>query len=99
MELGRRVGRGWAVAGRFRFGGNENEMTGYVNHFLSELRRDLPNVLVQDIGGPDVLAEARRIAPPQWDGNLRAYQPKWAVGLCFNSCVSTHYDSLPLRCR
>src|SRR3569833_2000827 len=92
-QLGHRVVRGWAAQGRFNFGGNENHMARYVDHFLSELRRDFPNVIVQDIGGPDVLAEARRIAPSQWDGDLGRYQPKWAIGLYFNKNVSTRCDS------
>lgn len=59
-------------------------MANYVQYFLSCIRADFPNIIVDyELGGPDSLASTKRIAGG-WDGNLSKYLPKFAVGIHFN---------------
>ncbi|KAL2692444.1 hypothetical protein Neosp_002853 [[Neocosmospora] mangrovei] len=82
-RLGRTVIQEWARGdGDFRFGGDPTQMTSYVEEFLGAIRRDFPRVLLGSVGGPDVIAEAKRT--PGWDGNLFRYIPKKAAGIYYN---------------
>ncbi|RKK99399.1 hypothetical protein BFJ68_g13275 [Fusarium oxysporum] len=59
-------------------------MAEYVNEFLRALRADFPRVIVGNVGGPEVVAEARRMPGGGWDGNLSLFLPKRAGGIFFN---------------
>ncbi|KAM3512999.1 hypothetical protein MY11210_003399 [Beauveria gryllotalpidicola] len=52
--------------------------------FTGATEADFPRVLIDDIGGADVVAEARRLPPGHWDGDLFNYSPKKAGGIYFN---------------
>lgn len=87
QNVGYSVVDGWAKDARsFKFGGDLNQMPRYVDEFLRAIRNDFPRVILADVGGPDVIAETRRI--PGWDGNLLCYIPKQATGLFYNKSVS-----------
>lgn len=69
-------------------------MDAYVDHFLSSLRADFPTIIVRRLGGPDILAQARRMPGNLWNGDLSNYKPKQAVGVYYNQCVShTHLST------
>ncbi|KAF5725080.1 hypothetical protein FMUND_174 [Fusarium mundagurra] len=83
-RLGATVAREWRRGGGFVFRGDVNRMQEYVNEFLRALRADFPRVIVGNVGGPEVVAEARRMPGGGWDGNLSHYLPKKAGGIFFN---------------
>ncbi|KAM3426583.1 hypothetical protein NHJ13734_009371 [Beauveria thailandica] len=74
---------GWSTIG-VTFGGDISLIPNYVDEFLRATEADFPRVLIDDIGGADVVAEARRLPPRHWDGNLFNYSPKKAGGIYFN---------------
>lgn len=78
----------WHRDRRHRFGGDVRHMSAYVDHFISALRADFPNIVIDHLGGPDVLAQTRRVDGGSWNGNLLDYKPKNAIGLFFNYRVS-----------
>lgn len=59
--LGVLVVKEWHADRRHQFGGNIEKMAAYVDHFLTALREDFPNIVVDDLGGPDVLAFTKRL--------------------------------------
>ncbi|KAK5999098.1 hypothetical protein PT974_01486 [Cladobotryum mycophilum] len=83
-NLGLTVAQEWNRVGAFRFAGDLSRMAEYVNEYLRAVRNDFPHVVLRDIGGPDVIAEAKRLPVSFWDGNLFAYSPKMCSGICFN---------------
>lgn len=88
-NLGRLVTREWQRKGNFQFQGDTNQMGEYVNTFLRTARNDFFRVVVAPLGGPEVIAEARRsVAGGNWDGNLNRYRPKYAGGIYFDANVS-----------
>ncbi|KPM42508.1 hypothetical protein AK830_g4046 [Neonectria ditissima] len=87
-SVGVTVVREWDRLGTFRFGGDVTQMSTYVDQFLHALRSDFPRVLLGSLGGPDVIAESRRI--PGWDGNLLRYAPKKAGGIYYNMSKVSH---------
>ncbi|KAM0350578.1 hypothetical protein ACHAPU_003062 [Fusarium lateritium] len=83
QRIGHAVIQGWAKDnGGFRFGGDSNQMPTYVKEFLLAVRADFPRVIMSDLGGHDVIAQAKRT--PGWDGNLFRYLPKKAAGIYYN---------------
>lgn len=62
----------------------------YVNHFLSAIRNDFPNISIDNIGSADVIAAADRTVNA-WNGDVNHYWPKGAVIITFNHCVSFDY--------
>ncbi|KPM42476.1 hypothetical protein AK830_g4051 [Neonectria ditissima] len=83
--LGNLVVQEWHRTPEFRFAGDVSYMNAYVDHFLFALRKEFPNVVIENLGGPEVLAATRRLPKGQWNGDLWAYRPKSSVGLYFNS--------------
>jgi hypothetical protein len=67
--------------------GGPQQMGVYVNHFLSAIRNDFPNISIDDIGSADVIAAADRTVNA-WNGDVHHYWPKGAVIITFNHCVS-----------
>ncbi|KAF5648847.1 Stem cell self-renewal Piwi [Fusarium sp. NRRL 25303] len=83
-RLGATVAREWRRSRTFVFRGDVSRMQEYVNEFLRALRADFPRVIVGNFGGPEVVAEARRMPGGGWDGNLSLFLPKRAGGIFFN---------------
>ncbi|KAF4973122.1 hypothetical protein FZEAL_9410 [Fusarium zealandicum] len=86
-ELADMVIENWRTNHRHWFPGDDKQLPRYVDHFLSALRRDFPQVTVEHLGGPDVLASTKRMVPLPgltWDGDLLDYRPKDATGLYYN---------------
>ncbi|KAL5586535.1 hypothetical protein FOBRF1_016405 [Fusarium oxysporum] len=83
-RLGATLVREWRRSQTFVFRGDVNRMAEYVNEFLRALRADFPRVIVGNVGGPEVVAEARRMPGGGWDGNLSLFLPKRAGGIFFN---------------
>lgn len=87
-RLGLLIVQEWHGGRRHRFGGDVRHMSAYVDHFLSALRADFPNIVIDNLGGPDVLAQTRRVDGGPWNGDLLHYKPKSAIGLFYNYRVS-----------
>ncbi|RSM08105.1 hypothetical protein CEP52_004888 [Fusarium oligoseptatum] len=66
----------------FRFLGDLARMAEYVDDFLCAIRGNFPRVVVDSLGGLDVIAEARRI--PSQDHSFSKYDPKRAGGIYYN---------------
>ncbi|KAF5662689.1 Stem cell self-renewal Piwi [Fusarium heterosporum] len=83
QNVGLTIANEWAKRKRgFQFGGDINQMPRYVDEFLRAIRADFPRVMMSDVGGHDVIAQAKRT--PGWDGNLFQYLPKKAAGIYYN---------------
>lgn len=100
-RLGEEVVRDWWRSRRYRFGGDVNRMSHYVDQFLAALRRDFPNIMIADLGGPNVLASTKRLGSTMWNGDLDNFLPKVCVGIYFNACVSSplrQAQGVPVSC-
>ncbi|RSL56221.1 hypothetical protein CEP54_008975 [Fusarium duplospermum] len=81
--LGTALVEAWLLGGNgFRFHGDQDQMAEYVDEFLRAIRGNFPRVILDSLGGPDVIAEARRI--PSRDHGFSQYDPKRAGGIYYN---------------
>ena len=66
-------------------------MAEYVDEFLRAIRGNFPRVILDSLGGPDVIAEARRI--PCQNRSFSQYNPKRAGGIYYNQSVCSSQSS------
>ena len=59
----------------------------YVNKFLNFVQHDFPRIIVGNIGGPDVMAQFKRMPISIWDGDLSRFPPKDVGGFYINQAV------------
>ncbi|WAO85973.1 Hypothetical protein NCS54_00322700 [Fusarium falciforme] len=82
-SLGTALVQAWLLGGNgFRFHGDQDQMAEYVDEFLRAIRGNFPRVILDSLGGPDVIAEARRI--PCQNHSFSQYNPKRAGGIYYN---------------
>jgi hypothetical protein len=86
IRLAAKLTESWRVHKQPLFRGTD-QLARHVDTFLSVIRSDFPNIAIDDLGPPGILAASDRELK-MWNGDLQNYQPKGHASINYNHCVS-----------